>query len=599
MSAPAPDATIVHSLPGRLRVHVAGWDGSGPDRLAAAIEGVPGISQVSASARTRNVLARYDQRKLDERKLLATIAHAARSLDRDPHTRAATPAPERNDDPRTEGRRTPGGGPVRRVPTRARIAVRGLDRDPELARRVVKALESHPQVDRAVASVLTGRVLVEFSEELSSFDELLELIAGLEPPDATPLPDHPLDPRPLIEATAKTVGSLLGLGLLAMRRGLGAVEPPVAGAGPGEVAASLGLVDAIPSVSQGLEGAFGHETKELVLGAASITALTFSGSALGLTVAGASAVRLLSVVREQRSTWRNYEERAERQPRAYPGRELTLAAGDRAPLPARVLDGAGVAVGSDGLPVALRPGSAIPAGARIYGGPVRAVLSSDGRFTLGKQPEPRSEGPGTLHDGYLKAVPLASAAYAALSFLLARSPARALTALLLVNPRPALAGEQAADRGAAARAMRCGLTVAGSRPHRPIRRPDVLLVAAPRVLTDGWSIRCIAALEPAQEAQDLSRLGSWIAVATGSPWGPPSRPPGRSLRRTGSLTVKRPLPRSMACAGRWRRSLKSCLPRAQRSSRATTSWHCDDWTMGGCRAFSPFARAWREASIVS
>jgi hypothetical protein len=219
MSATVTDARIVHSLPGRVRVHLLGWNGERPDRLAAAIARVPGVSQVSASARTRNVLARYDQRKLDERRLLATIARAARRLGRDPHTRSATPPPARNHDPSTEGRRTRRGNPVRRLPTRARIAVRGLDRDPELARRVVEALESHPNVDRAVASVLTGRVLVEVSEGLSSFEELVERIAELEPPDAEPLPAHPLDPGPLIEATAKTVGSMLGLGLLATRRG--------------------------------------------------------------------------------------------------------------------------------------------------------------------------------------------------------------------------------------------------------------------------------------------------------------------------------------------------------------------------------------------
>jgi hypothetical protein len=264
MSAAAPQAKVVHSLPGRVRVHVAGWDGSDPDRLAAAIEGVPGVFQARASARTRNVLARYDQRKVDELKLLATIARAARGLKSDPGTRFSPAAPPRKDDPSAESRRTPRGNPSRRLPTRARIAVRGMDRDPELARRVVEALESHPQVDRAAASVLTGRVLVEFSEELSNFDELIERIAELEPSDAAPLPAHPLDPGPLIEATAKTVGSLLGLGLLATRRGLGAVEPPVAGAGPGEIAASLGLVDAIPSVSHALEDTLGHETKELL-----------------------------------------------------------------------------------------------------------------------------------------------------------------------------------------------------------------------------------------------------------------------------------------------------------------------------------------------
>jgi calcium-translocating P-type ATPase len=278
----------------------------------------------------------------------------------------------------------------------------------------------------------------------------------------------------------------------------------------------VGLIEGIPSVSRALEDTFGHEPKELVLGAVSIVALTFSGSALGLTVAAASAIRMLSLVRQQRSSWRSYEDRSERQPPALPGEQLTLAAGERTPLPATVLDGAAVAVGSEGMPLALRPGSEIPPGARIYGGPVRAVLANADPFT----PEPRTETRGNLYDGYLRVVPLASAAYAALSLVLSGSLARASTALLLVNPRPALAGERAADQGAAARALRCGLTVVGSREQRPIRCPEVLLIDAPRVLTDGWAIRGIVVFEPAESKQHLSQLASWISAAAGSPWGP-------------------------------------------------------------------------------
>ena len=41
---------------------------------------------------------------------------------------------------------------------RARIPVRGLDRDPDLGKRVVASLEQHPGV-RATVNQLTGRVL--------------------------------------------------------------------------------------------------------------------------------------------------------------------------------------------------------------------------------------------------------------------------------------------------------------------------------------------------------------------------------------------------------------------------------------------------------
>ncbi len=540
MSAGVGDARVLHSLRGRVRVHLATWSGEDPGRVVEVITEIRGVIDARANSRTRNVLVRYDACGLDHSSLLAAIDRAVsrrtaagdvggspREGSSDPPDAAGSdPLGPNSADPQDAGlHQGPDRGALdrqRRQPRRARIAVRGMDRNPELARRVVQRLEAHPHVTRASASPLTGRVLVEVSEALADFDELVEEATGLEVPDAEPLPAHPLDAGPLIEASAKTAGALLGLGLLIVRRGLGRTGPPVGGAGAGQIAAAVGYVEAVPAASTRLEDALGHNAKELVLGTVSLVSLTFSGGSLGLAVAAFAGVRMLSEVVGRRSSWRRYEDRVERLPTAHPGDEVVLVGGDRAPLPGVVTDGFGVATGAEGLPIALSPGAELPSGARVYGGPVRAVLSSDGRF----EREAGPPAPARVHDRYLAAIPLVSGAYAGLTLLMTRSLRRALTALLLVNPRPALAGEEAANRGAAARALRSGVTIAGSRPHRPIRCPDVLLVDPPRVLTEGWELGATVALDATEEAE-LGRLGAWISAAAGSPWGPVFPPTGQ------------------------------------------------------------------------
>jgi hypothetical protein len=119
--ATAEGPRIVHALPGRVRIHLPGWEGRSQHALETALRRMRGVSDVRSSPLTRNVLIRFD--------------------------------PEA---PPTQRERRGSAG-------RARIAVRGMDRDPELARRVVERLESRPSV-KASASQLTGRVRVEFDE---------------------------------------------------------------------------------------------------------------------------------------------------------------------------------------------------------------------------------------------------------------------------------------------------------------------------------------------------------------------------------------------------------------------------------------------------
>jgi hypothetical protein len=96
---------------------------------------------------TGNVLIEYEQRTTGVPALLNALHRLELDGDEAPDERPAPPVVREK------------GGPQRR----ARIAVRGLDRDPELARRVVERLESRPGV-RARSNPLTGRVLVEYDE---------------------------------------------------------------------------------------------------------------------------------------------------------------------------------------------------------------------------------------------------------------------------------------------------------------------------------------------------------------------------------------------------------------------------------------------------
>ena len=127
---------IVHALPGRVRVHVPGWEGNGRRGIEARLRRVRGVSDVRSSPLTGNVLVRFDREETDDESILEVV----RSLELDESEQAE---------------REPEAPPVQRerrgAAGRARIAVRGMDRSPDLARRVVERLERFPTV-RASAS---------------------------------------------------------------------------------------------------------------------------------------------------------------------------------------------------------------------------------------------------------------------------------------------------------------------------------------------------------------------------------------------------------------------------------------------------------------
>ncbi len=485
-----------------------------------------------ANPQTRNVLVQFDQGAADEDAILATLRKV------EAQERSATPArdpqPQTSKPKRGIGEtvadavggtaRGIGGVPkyavreVGRLQRRARIAVRGLDRDPQLARRVVDRLGGLPGVSRVTASQLTGRVLVEYSEHLLDIEELLTQISKLELP-ALPgedTPAHPLDPAPLIQSTARVVGSGLGLGVVSLRRGLAGPGGPSSGQRAAQVAGTIGIIEGLPPVERRLEELLGRNAAQLALSGLTIVSLTFAGSPVGLAVGGAGALRLMTTVRARRNAWRLYEERLEDAEPAHPGARVEIEPGERVPLPGTVLSGFGTAISSRCELLAAVPGKRLDAGARISGGPVTVELDNDDAFT----PEPRSTPPTpTVYDRYLNALPPASLAYAAITGLLTRSPARAATALLLVNPRAALIGAEAADNGAAARVLRQGVTVVGSREQRPICVPDALIIESPRVLTSGLELDSVTAVGSDTDEDEVLRIAAGISAAAGSPWG--------------------------------------------------------------------------------
>jgi cation-transporting P-type ATPase I len=516
-------------MPGRVRIHMPGWDGANEAALEHALAAIPGVSEASARASTRNALLQLTDPAVDHDELVAAVTARMGKL-------ASAPEDPERKDPRT---RDPGAGAeaaherdpgkagalsgVRGVLReqvgrfgRARIAVRGIDRDPQLARRVVKILERRPEVRRAVASATTGRVLVEFSGRVTSIQDLLSDVSSVElpPQPGEDRPAHPLDPAPVIQSGARVAGSVLGLALVAARRLMSGPGAQPANA-PAAVAGALGLIEGAPPVRDGLQRALGRDRGQLLLGGAAIASLTLSGSPLGLLLSGAGALRIFTEARARRDAWRDYERRVQELDEAQVGAVVRVEPGSRVPLTARVVEGVGTVVGADGLPDGICPGAEIRAGAQVLCGSLVVELLGDRRWD--PQPRPADPGPDTMHR-YMTAVGPAAVAYALVRAARLRSLGGLFTGLLLVNPRAAVIGADAADTGASARVLRAGVTVVGTRPDRKIRRPDVLLIDGPRVLTSGLEQTQVIPA-PQGDRTELAQLVSALSSSADAPWG--------------------------------------------------------------------------------
>jgi calcium-translocating P-type ATPase len=461
------------------------------------------VRTVQANTFTHNILIQYDPQVTNEQ----TLLHEVSRLD----LNTLNETPEEPPTPHTVRERQ---GPL----IRARIAVRGLDHDPHLPKRIVEHLESKGV--RAKVNRLTGRVLVEFLEHDAELDEILAEVSRFELPDL-PEEDHPaypLDPGPLVQSTTRTIGASLGLGLLAIRQ-LFTIQEPLPGAGVAIQAASIiGIFQGIPPFRYGLRKLLGRTVADLLIHIPGILALTLAGSPLGLALTASESVRLLTEVQARRTAWRRHLERSANAPSEQPDAIIHLETGERATLASLVLEGTGSAIGLDGMPQPVSKGTIIPAGARLYGGPFTLKVQSGQTFdSFIPQPRPAPEAP-TLFDRYLQAEGLFSLIYGAATALLTRSFNRVLTSLLLVNGRTAAIGADSAELSAAARVIRAGVTVVGTRPSRTIRLPNFLLLDGTRLLTDKLELNSVLPLSGEDSAEVLALAGA-IAGAVGSPWG--------------------------------------------------------------------------------
>ncbi len=243
MSVALVEPRILHVVSGRVRIHVPGWSGQARRLIETQLSQIEGVYRVQANALTSNILVFFDPTITNEQTILDMICRLDIDTTAQPDDESAFPPIIKERHGKT---------------IRARIAVRGLDRDPHLAQRVIEHLERRPGV-RARANLLTGRVLVEFAEHVADIDDLVAEIAGLELP---PLPDedrpaHPLDLGPLVQSATRTVGATLGLGLLAGRR-LTGFEKPLPGAGVAiQVASVFGILQGIAPLRFGLRNSAG------------------------------------------------------------------------------------------------------------------------------------------------------------------------------------------------------------------------------------------------------------------------------------------------------------------------------------------------------
>jgi len=362
---------------------------------------------------------------------------------------------------------------------------------------------------------------VEFIEHETDLDDLICDVADMELPDVPgeDRPAYPLDPGPLIQGTSRMIGSVLGLGLLATRRLVG-TETPLPAAGVAEQTFTIiGILQSIPPIHFGLRKLFGRTVADLLLNIPAIITLTLSEYPLGLAVTGSESLLLTTEVYARRRAWKRHEERIASAPSAQPDAVIHLEAGERTPLPGKVLEGAGTALGRDGMPLPAVPGSIVPPGARLFGGPFVLKLESEEAFQpFTPQPRPVSVAP-SLFERYTQVIGPITLAYTAATAIFIRSFTRTLAALLLVSPRIAVIGVDSADLGASARVLRAGVTVVGTRPHRMIRLPDCVFLDGARLLTDELELLSALPLHTECDSAELLARAAGIEAAAGSPWG--------------------------------------------------------------------------------
>ena len=274
----AGETRLVHATSGRVRVYCPVLSGVNQRRIENCLRSQPGIDSVQANPDTGNILIRYSAAQISSAQVLDAVSSLNAStleISEAGQSRllsAAPAAPPAVQEREGQGRR-------------ARIAVRGLDRDPETARRVVERLQRLPSV-KAKANALTGRVLVEWDSCYLDLEDLISEVADVELPDVPgeDRPAHPLDPAPLQQSAARLTASSLGLGLLAVQRFTAQSQPLVGGSVLPYLGGVIHVVQAFPPLRNGLRTLLGRNAATLALSLPDIILASLTGSPLALTL---------------------------------------------------------------------------------------------------------------------------------------------------------------------------------------------------------------------------------------------------------------------------------------------------------------------------
>jgi calcium-translocating P-type ATPase len=491
---------IVHSLPGRVRVHLADLDSRTEGWIGYKLRGLPGVRKVNVNQLTGNVLVCYDPSVTDQ----AAVLGGLKSLGVPPAEakfekwEAAEVRPERRGESNI-----------------ARIPVPGLDTNPAAARALERRLETLPGV-RASASPLTGRMVVEWSDSGVTVDDLLFEIsrAGLGLPSPAATARYPANREPLLPGITRLGGATLGLAFLVARRILGMTGPPLASAAPLLVADLVSVLRSFSLTRNGLRRLMGREASDTVFSSTHNLSLAAAGLPTGLVLNQAEGLRQTTEATSRRASWRRYEQSVRPNHSLRPGNVVHAEAGEGFPFEALVREGTGTTMGRDGLPLSLVSGSLVPGGATLYGGPFSLELRDPESFTPEPRPAPEH---ASFLSRYLRGSEVASFAFALLRGLVTRSPAQAYNALLMVNSRVALVGSEGADSGAAARVSRANGVIMGT---RRVRLPDALVLDHPALLLRGYEATGILPLSERLSEGDLISLAKGISIASENPWGP-------------------------------------------------------------------------------
>ncbi len=507
--------TVAHRLPGRLRLKTIDCDAATLGQIVRRLSTLDGVRLARGEPLTGSILIEFDPRRVEEAEILSLATQDPVSESQELAAEAAPIVQPHHHSHSViyDGVSRRGGKLVRRV----RVAVRGLDRNSRVARHVVDRLACRPGV-HAQASPLTGRVLIEFDEELTELRELLADIGMVELP-ALPgedEPTHPLDPAPLTQSAARVTGAAVGLGVLATQRIVGAEGPILSDGAWGYVSGAFNLAQSIPWVRQGTRRLLGRNAGDIALGLPDIALSALIGSPLSLLVNGFGALRLYTTAAARRKSWQNYEERLGDGAPVEPGAIVRIDPGEVTSMPCVVIEGSGTAIDSDGIASHFEPGSELPAGARLRGtGPFVLEICDSPPFEPTPRPIPPTPTVNQRYDEWNAPVSLM---FATLLGIATRSPARAFEAMLCLSPRAATAGTEAAHLNAAARVLRGGSVVVGTRRHRHIVLPDTLILESVRVLTEGLEVAQTEVMDPKLDQAEVHRIAGQVAHSCGSPW---------------------------------------------------------------------------------